>query len=145
MSVAGSQLVRLWPNYILRCFGRLDAWAERQGLRAAGQYGFRKGKGTADCCFVLNHVMEACDHHRQAVYAVFVDSRKAYDSVDREVLWECLKRLGVHGHMLRTLQEMYAMVRLRVRGGGRLGEEFESKRGVKQGDPLSPLLFGLLK
>ena len=128
---------------MLRCFWEGETRA--QSARGAGLQGsiFRKGKGTADCCFVLNHVLVACDHHRQAVYAAIVNFRNAYDSVDREVLWERLRRLGVHGHMLRTLQEMYAIVRLRVRVGDRLREE--SKRGVKQGDPLSPLLFGLLK
>ena len=80
------------------------------------------------------------------MYAVFIDFRKAYDSVDRGTLWECLSRLGVHGCMLRTLKEMYHEVRLRVRVGDELGEEFESKRGpgVKQGDPLSPLLIPVL-
>ena len=38
---------------------------------------------------------------------------------------------------------MYKVVRIRVRVGGKLGECFESEMGVKQGDPLSPLLFGI--
>jgi hypothetical protein len=38
---------------------------------------------------------------------------------------------------------MYSDLRLRVRLGGQQGDTFPSTRGVKQGDPLFPLLFGL--
>ena len=40
--------------------------------------------------------------HRLIV--AFVDFKKAYDLVDREVLWKCLGSLGVHGGMLYTLK-----------------------------------------
>jgi hypothetical protein len=47
--------------------------------------------------------------------------------------------------MLEALQEMYEEVRISVRVQGVIGgREVEARRGVKQGDPLSPLLFGLL-
>ena len=78
------------------------------------------------------------------MYAVLVDFKKAYDSVDRGTLWRCLRQLGIRGTMLAALEDMYRQVQMRVRAGGGLGPVFESERGVKQGDPLSPLLFGLL-
>ena len=40
--------------------------------------------------------------------------------------------------------QMYEVVQLQVRSAGQLGSAFESHVGVKQGDPLSPLLFGIL-
>lgn len=139
--VVGAALAKLYSQVLL---GRLDVWAERWGVRAKGQFGFRKGRGTDDGTFVLNHVLEAYKARGQPVYAVLVDFRKAYDSVDRGTLWRCLAQLGIRGGMLDALMDMYRRVQLRVRVGGALGPVFESERGVKQGDPLSPLLFGLL-
>ena len=46
--------------------------------------------------------------------------------------------------MLQAIQDIYRGGRLRVRAAGIMGPEFSSERGVKQGNPLSPLLFGLL-
>jgi hypothetical protein len=53
------------------------------------------------------------------------------------------KSLGVQDWYLDTLRAVYSDVRLRVRLDGQQGDTFPSTRGVKQGDPLSPLFFGL--
>ena len=118
--------------------------AEKHGMRAGGQAGFRQGRGTADNSFVLDHIICKYRVQHKPVYTAFVDFRKAYDCVQRPVLWKCLESLGVHGHFLDSLKSMYAQVKLQVRSGGAVGMPFESHQGVKQGDPLSPLLFGLL-
>jgi hypothetical protein len=123
---------------------RLDDWAEKPGLRACGQAGFRKGRGTGDNSIILQHVITKYRRSRKAVYTAFVDFRKAYDSVQRPMLWECLRSLGLHGAILDSIMGMYGDVRLRVKVGGSVGEPFTSALGVKQGDPVSPLLFGLL-
>ena len=74
---------------------RLDDWAEKYGVRAKGQFGVRKGRGTKDATLVLQHVEETYGQNRSPVYTAFVDFKKAYDSVDRGVLWHCLEQLGV--------------------------------------------------
>ena len=51
--------------------------------------------------------------------------------------------MGVHGVFLDSLRCMYEKVQLCVRVDGDMVECFESDIGLKQGDPLSPLLFGL--
>ena len=137
----GSALSKMYSMVLLH---RLDDWAEKNGLRACGQAGFRKGRGTVDNSVILQHIINKHKKMGKAVYTAFVDFRKAYDCVRREVLWECLKSLGLHGHILESIMGMYTDVKLRVKTKGSLGEPFPSMLGVKQGDPLSPLLFGLL-
>ena len=123
---------------------RLDRWAERRGLRAAGQAGFRAGRGAPDNLFVLRHMIDSAAAHKRPLFCAFIDFSKAYDRVDRALLWRVLRGCGLHGRALSTVQAMYESVRMQVRMRGKLGPAFESGVGVKQGCPLSPLLFGIL-
>lgn len=129
--------------YSLVLLNRLDPWAEKAGVRAQGQAGFRAGRGPMDNAAVLQHVCERYTEARLPMFAAFIDFRKAYDCVDRKLLWVALERLGVKGRMLSALQAMYGSVCMQVRCGGQLGVPFPAETGVRQGDPLSPLLFGL--
>lgn len=137
----GSVLAKLYAIVVL---ARLDAWAEATGKRANGQAGFRPGRGTPDNCFILRHVIDAAAVRKKPLYCAFIDFSKAYDRVDRALLWRVLQGMGLHGQALGTLQQMYEGVQLRVRVGGDMSEPFPSTVGVRQGCPLSPLLFGLV-
>lgn len=136
----GSAISKVFAQVIL---GRLDRWAEDGEWRAKSQFGFRKGMGTAEAVFVLRHLVDKAENNKKPLFAAFIDFKKAYDSVPRDLLWRCLQKMGVHGHMSNMLQRMYADTKLCVRVNSEFGPEFESSIGVKQGDPLSPLLFGL--
>jgi hypothetical protein len=57
---------------------RLDAWADEFNLRAAGQYGFRNGRGTADESFILNHLVDKYREKEKTLFVAFVDFKKAY-------------------------------------------------------------------
>jgi hypothetical protein len=137
----GQSIAKLFSITLLR---RIDRWAEDQSRRASGQAGFRHGRGTSDNAFIMNHLIEKYTHRKKPLYIAFIDFRKAYDSVDRSVLWAALAEHGLHGPVLETLKAMYSDVRMAVRLAGEVGELFDAPMGVKQGDPLSPLLFGLL-
>ena len=78
------------------------------------------------------------------LFCCSVDFEKAFDTVDRGVLWAVLQNLGVCGDFLRCLQSMYAQDSAAVRAGGGISETFRCLRGVQQGSPLRPLLFGLM-
>jgi hypothetical protein len=136
----GSALGKLFSQVLL---ARLDRWAETGGWRARSQFGFRSGMGTSEATFLLRHVLDVSKARRSPVCAAFVDFKQAYDSVDRDLLWRCLGKMGIHGHCLVILQQMYVHGSLYIKSNEGMGEAFTADLGVKQGDPLSPLLFGL--
>ena len=129
--------------YALMLNDRLTTWAEGSGVRARGQAGFRQGFCTIDNCFVLRAVVERARAQGTKLYVCAVDLEKAFDSVDRPLLWASLQRAGVGGYMLAAIQSLYADVPVCVKTAEGLSQTFQSVLGVKQGCPLSPLLFGI--
>ena len=74
----------------------------------------------------------------------FVDLQKAYDSVDRELLWKVLTRAGVPSVMVDVIHQFHDGMCARVRmDDGELSEWFEVTQGLRQGCVLSPLLFNI--
>ena len=122
---------------------RLVQWGEGAGVRAAGQTGFRPDHRTTDNVLVLRVLTERHRAEQQPLFCAFVDFRKAYDTVPRDLLWAKLKARGVHGHMLDSLKALYADVPISVKTAAGTTLPFQSTVGLKQGDPSSPNLFGL--
>ena len=71
----------------------------------------------------------------------FIDLTKAYDTVNRRMLFSKLQVAGIGMKFLAVLRDMYNGVRYAVKYQGRASTMFLSNRGLKQGDPLSPKLF----
>ena len=80
---------------------------------------------------------------KERVYLGFLDISKAYPSVWWEGLWWKLRDIGVSGRMLAAIRSFYARCMCAVRVGGEAEDWFEDKVGVRQGCPLSPLLFAI--
>jgi hypothetical protein len=119
-------------------------------VRSKSQFGFRKEVGTISALFTLKHAIHAtCSPLNQggkggALAACFVDFSKAFDSVNRDLLWKRLADLGIRGTFLCALKDLYSQCRLHVKVNGKLSTDaFFTLSGVKQGCPLSPTLFGL--
>jgi hypothetical protein len=75
------------------------------------------------------------------VHQVFMDFKKAYDSVRREVLYNIFIEFGIPrklvGLIQKCLNETYSTVHI----GKYQCDKFPIQNGLKQGDDLSPLLF----
>ena len=57
------------------------------------QSGFRSGRGTVDMIFAVQQVQEKCIEQQMPLYQIFVDLTKAFDTVNRNVLWKILLKL----------------------------------------------------
>ena len=62
---------------------RITKWADVYGKINETQFGFRKGKGTTDCLFILNAVIELLFTKKMKLYCCFIDYQKAYDYLGR--------------------------------------------------------------
>jgi len=123
---------------------RLNSWAEEKGLHARGQAGFRKDFRTTDNLYILRTLIEQSTHKCKKVYCCFVDFRKTFDTVPCDLIWQVLAEMGIMGRFMQCLQSMYSQDNVRVMHPTKgLSAQFSCGIGVKQGCPLSPLLFGL--
>jgi Reverse transcriptase (RNA-dependent DNA polymerase) len=123
---------------------RLDRFAEVHHLRSIFQAGFRRKFTVSDWLFTLNSLIVGAEHYKEPLYICFVDLKKAFDSLRRDVMIAVLKALGFHGYILDAIIAIYSAVRCGVRINKKLSDLFYSTMGVRQGDPLSSLLFGLV-
>uniref|UniRef100_A0A1I7Y1J0 Reverse transcriptase domain-containing protein n=1 Tax=Steinernema glaseri TaxID=37863 RepID=A0A1I7Y1J0_9BILA len=104
------------------------------------QAGFRPGHSTTEHIHALNMVAEKCYEFDIPLVAVFIDFRKAFDSIDYMAIWEALSFYGIEQKWIDTIKMIYAQGSSAVRLDNLLAE-FDVQRGVRQGDSLSPLLF----
>jgi hypothetical protein len=75
------------------------------------------------------------------VHQLFIDFRKAYDSVRREVLYKILIEFGTSRKLVKLIKMCLNETYSKIHIGKHLSGAFRIKNGLKQGDALSPLLF----
>ena len=124
--------------------GRLNAYCEAKGLLAEEQCGFRPDRSTTDMMFVLRRLQEVARKARVSLYMCFVDIQKAYDTVDRTLLWQVLTCIGVPPQMITVIRQFHDGMRACVRpDDGICSDWSEVEQGLRQGCVLSPLLFNI--
>jgi hypothetical protein len=75
------------------------------------------------------------------VHQLFIDFKKAYDSVRREVLYNILIEFGIPMKLVRSIKMCLNETHSKVYIGKHFSDSFTVQDGLKQGDALSPLLF----
>ena len=112
-------------------FQRLQLPAEL--LYPQSQSGCRNRKSTIDRIFIIQQLMKKTSKQCINLYIVFADFIKAFDTINRELLFIILGKLGCPQRFKRIIRKLYSDVHARLIVDGDLTQAFEYNCGIKQG------------
>ena len=122
---------------------RLSSVVEEHKVLPDYQFGFRPKRGVLQPLFVMRCLQDYSACHHTPVYAAFLDVSKAYDSVHQDTLFSICGRVGFSNDLVNLIRCLYDGAEYAVRTPQGLTSPVRACKGVKQGCPLSPLLFNL--
>ena len=108
--------------------------------QSVDQAAYRKGFSTDDHLLTVSMLIEKSWEYKCPLWIALVDFEKAFDTVDHIALWQVLVDQGVPRHYIGLLSSLYEGQVAYVQAGAK-SRSFRINRGVKQGDPISALLF----
>ena len=133
---------------LISCLGKLylSLWAKRladflEPVLDDEQGGFRCTRSTVDQALALKEILVQRKRSGNATYLCFVDFRKAFDTVWHDGLWKRMWDSGVKGKPWRIVRNLYSSISSSVKVGGKASRRVQMRQGVRQGCPLSPILF----
>jgi hypothetical protein len=135
---------------LISCLGKLylSLWATRIAKHAdhrlgERQGGFRSGRSTVDQALILHETLLRRKRAGKSTFLCFVDFRKAFDTVWYEGLWKRMWDTGIRGKAWRVTRNLYSSINACVKLGDKTSRNVSMRQGVRQGCPLSPVLFNL--
>ncbi|BES87387.1 Reverse transcriptase (RNA-dependent DNA polymerase) [Nesidiocoris tenuis] len=132
-----SVIFRHWHKILAKRLASVEAVDARQ--RA-----FRRADGTAENLIILQAMIRHAKMTRKGLYMATLDVAKAFDTVSHKAIHECLKALGAPQNFVQYVKRLYKGNTTTFQVGGKSSAPVRVRRGVRQGDPLSPLLFNLV-
>ena len=106
------------------------------------QKAFIKGiNGCIEHTFVVNELLANARQKKNTILVTFFDLADAFGSVEHNLIHHTLQRNGVPSSICDYVENLYSRLQGQIKGPEWLSTPFDFKRGVFQGDPLSPIIF----
>ena len=105
------------------------------------QTGFIKGRFIGQNVRLLNDIIEYTDVKKLPGILLFIDFRKAFDTIEWKFIHKCIELYNFGSVIRQWVSILYNNAESSVMNAGFMTNYFKVSRGVRQGCPLSPLLF----
>ena len=122
---------------------RIYEWVKKTVMLGDVKGGFRRSRRTDNNMFMLDRMVEIAKVRGECFYIGFMDMEKAYDRVNRRKLFEVKRSYGIHEKLVKTIARVYEDSRVKFELNEFIADWCKSDSGVRQGCPLSPLLFSI--
>jgi hypothetical protein len=121
---------------------KLIKFMEKHDIISKYQYGFQQSKGTKFALEKLSETVKNAMERRMSVVLLFVDLKKAFDTVDHKILLSKLYNIGIRGAIYEWFSSYLKerSIRIKIRYNY-VSEPAFISTGVPQGSILGPLLF----
>ncbi|KAE9412401.1 hypothetical protein Angca_005540, partial [Angiostrongylus cantonensis] len=120
---------------------RLSNFMETNECFSKMQGGFRKDRPTFTKIWTLRNIIEHAKLENKNIHVCYIDIQKAYDSVEHWALNRVLKEYGFSKDFREIIKSICKETTCNVILPYGLSEDIKITRGVRQGCPLSPVLF----
>ncbi|KAH9268880.1 hypothetical protein BASA83_009168 [Batrachochytrium salamandrivorans] len=122
---------------------RIERFVETNNLLSYKQTGFRKHKKCVGQVVSLIDIIQRRQNAGLNTHVLFIDIQNAFNTVPVGALLWKLQTMGFPRRTLVFLKALYTSSSSRARAGSLLSDPFPVQRGIRQGCPLSELLFNL--
>jgi hypothetical protein len=121
---------------------RIETFAEK--LIHPAQSAFMRGRNIVTGVLTLHEILHNTKMKNECGIILKLDFEKAYDKVNCSMLFTCLKASGFNETWCGWIQQVVAGRIVSVKVNNLIGPYIKSHKGVRQGDPLSPILFNFV-
>ncbi|XP_057418742.1 uncharacterized protein LOC130712948 [Lotus japonicus] len=112
-------------------------------LVSENQFAFTHGRQISDCILIANEVVDLLKKREDGGFLLKLDFAKAYDNVEWSFLLDILKEMNFGERWINWIRTCVSTATLSILVNGSSTSFFDMEKGLRQGDPLSPLLFNL--
>ncbi|GFS96981.1 retrovirus-related Pol polyprotein from type-2 retrotransposable element R2DM, partial [Nephila pilipes] len=122
---------------------RLQDWCEMNNTLSSCQKGFTPFDGVVEHNFVIGQHLEVARRSHSESFLVWLDISNAFGSISHDVLFSAMAHMGIDSEFIQLIKNIYLNSSSKIFSVDGSTEPIPIRCGVKQGCPLSGILFNI--